>query len=201
LGWYIPLSRLAEDFYFSQHEIGYLEAAALIEFMVETWGWPAYSAFYRDIHPLQGSTVQPGQQGGSQSAAIEAALNRHFGLGLAQLEERFQEALQRQTLTPGSVEDVRLTVKFYDTVRRYQQLLDPSAYFMTAWLPDLSQMRSQGIVADLLRHPSQPENVAVETLLMGADASLQAGDYARLEKQLAAVNALLDAYDGGVPAP
>jgi hypothetical protein len=34
LNWYIPLKSLADDFYASQHEIGYLEGASLIEYMV-----------------------------------------------------------------------------------------------------------------------------------------------------------------------
>ena len=50
LGWYIPLTRLVEDFYQEQHEIGYLQAGALVEFMVENWGWEAFFEFYRDIH-------------------------------------------------------------------------------------------------------------------------------------------------------
>ena len=37
---------------------------------------------------------------------------------------------------PGPVDNLRLTIRLYDTLRRYQQLDDPSAYFLTAWLPD-----------------------------------------------------------------
>ena len=41
LNQYIPLKTLADDFYASQHEIGYLEGASLIEYMVKTYGWDA----------------------------------------------------------------------------------------------------------------------------------------------------------------
>ena len=58
LGWYIPLAELADNFYLSQHEIGYLEGATLIEYMVNTWGWDAFSSFYRDIHACE--RQQPG---------------------------------------------------------------------------------------------------------------------------------------------
>ncbi len=51
MGGYLPLDKLANNFYPSQHESGYLEAGALVEYMVETWGWETFSAFYRDIHP------------------------------------------------------------------------------------------------------------------------------------------------------
>jgi hypothetical protein len=60
-------------------------------------------------------------------------------------------------------------------------------------------MRQKGIVADYLRHPSTPENIALETLLVSADNSLRIGDYARTEKTLEAVNAMLDIFsDGGL---
>ncbi|MEK6222732.1 MAG: hypothetical protein N2D54_10850, partial [Chloroflexota bacterium] len=46
LGWYIPLPELANDFYQHQHEIGYLEVGALIEYMIERWGYEAFEDFY-----------------------------------------------------------------------------------------------------------------------------------------------------------
>ncbi len=183
LGWYLPLDGLVDDFYFSQHEIGYLEAGSLIQFMVSTWGWDQYSAFYRDIHPAESH---------SQAAAIDAALQVHFGIGLSALEEKYLAALRQIKITPENVEDVQQTVTYYDAVRRYQQILDPSAYFLNAWLPDENQMREKGIVADLLRRPSMPPNLALENLLVATDHELLAGHYARVESLLAAVNTSLD---------
>jgi len=190
LGTYLPLKPLIDEFYTSQHEIGYLEAGALVEYMVETWGWQAFSDFYRDIHAVSN---------GSQSQAMEAALRKHFNMSLDDLERGFLSILREQTITSEMTKDVGLTVLYYDTVRRYQELLDPSAYFLTAWLPDGEKMRQKGIVADYLRHPSMPENIALETLLVSADNSLRTGDYARAEKTLDAVNAMLEIYsDGGL---
>ena len=188
---FIPLVRLFDNFYFEQHEIGYLQAGALIEFMVDTWGWPAYSAFYRDIHnPEQTPTPQMG----AHALATDSALRKHFGLGLTELEQRFRAALQTENLSPENVEDVRLTVAFYDAVRLYQQTLDPSAHFLTAWLPDDEQMRQEQIVADYLRRPGLPENLALEAMLGAADEALQAGDFERVEELLTAVNRVLKAY-------
>jgi hypothetical protein len=181
--WYIPLASLADRFYPSQHEIGYLEAGALIETMVDTWGWEAFDRFYRDIHP------HPSQ---SQVEAIDQALQAHFDISLETLEAKFREKLDRQDPEPALVEDVRLTVFFYDTVRRYQQLLDPSAYFQVAWLLDQKKMRQQDIVADYLRHPSEPQNVALETLLVAANEHLLAGNFSETEKILLAVQEELD---------
>lgn len=186
LGWYIPLRQLADDFYPSQHEVGYLEAGALIEYLVDTYGWDAFNAFYRDIH------AAPDQ---SQSGAIDPALIAHFNLSFDQLEENFSAYLKGQAVTEANRADVRLTVAFYDTVRRYQRMLDPSAYFMTAWLPDGAQMRQRNIVADFTRHPDSAVNQGLENLLIEADQALRAGDYSKAEEKIQTVNVFLDILD------
>lgn len=126
---------------------------------------------------------------------MDAALQKHFDLSLEELESQYLAALRQQALTPALVEDVRLTIRYYDTIRRYQKVLDPSAYFLTAWLPDGEEMRSRGIVADFVRRPSAPENIAIETLLVGADKALRSGDFASAEKLLSSSNELLDVYE------
>jgi hypothetical protein len=197
LDWYLPLVPLVDNFYTSAHEIGYLQAGAMVEFMVETWGWEAFSAFYRDVRPSERLADELQGEDISQALALDEATRAHFGLTLDALEARFLEALSEETLKPDLVEDVRLTVVFYDTVRRYQQLLDPSAHFLTAWLPDGAQMREHGIVADYLRRPMEPENIALETMLVAADEYLRNGDYARAEKMLVVINAALDTLEDG----
>jgi hypothetical protein len=183
LGWYQPLEALAEDFYPSQHEIGYMQAGALVEYMVERWGWQAFSRFYRDIRggPRDSGQVDP----------IDEALTRHFDISFDQLEADFLTALRAQTITVQVRDDVRLTVEFYDTARRYQQVFDPSAYYMTAWLPDGKEMRERGIVADYLRHPSSPTNVVLETLLVAAYDQLRAGNYAEARRLVETVDQAL----------
>jgi len=187
---YVPLRDLADDFYFKQHEIGYLEAGSLIEYMVQTWGWDNFSSFYRDMQP---------PENGEQSQAMELALQKHFNISLEALDQQFQAALKSLPLDPKLVEDVQTTVNYYDMVRLYQEELDPSAYFLTAWLPDPAEMRKRGIVADFLRRPSQPENIALETLLVGADHALRHNDYARAQRLTAAVGGALDALDVSSP--
>jgi hypothetical protein len=56
------------------------------------------------------------------------------------------------------------------------------------------------VVADYLRHPSAPENVALETLLVAADLDLRAGDYQATARRLDAVNTVLDALEAGDPS-
>jgi hypothetical protein len=189
---YIPLKILADDFYGSQHEIGYLEGAALIEYMVKTYGLEKFFAFYRDMHNHQDE---------SQSDSISSALQVHFSITLSQLEQDFLATLKNDTNTSGWVDDVRLTVTFYDTMRRYQQLLDPSAYFRTAWLLDNKTMRERGIVADYLRHPHTPVNLALETLFINAHQQMTAQDYTSASQTLDVINSILDAIEHGTTDP
>ncbi len=182
LDWYIPLASLADDFYHHQHEIGYLEAGALVQYLVEAYGWEAFDAFYRQID-LPAS--------GRQSDALDAALRRHFGRGLAEVEQDFLAWLGRQEVDEAIRADLRLTVELYDAIRRYQSLFDPSAYFLTAWLPDGAAMRERGIVADYLRHPAGWRNRVLETLLVDADRALRSGEYWRVRRNIDLVDLLL----------
>ena len=192
LGRYIPLAELADNFYLSQHEIGYLEGAALIEYMVNTWGWEGFSSFYRDMHPAKDN---------SQATAIDTALQQHFQLTFAELEAKFIDALGRIPVTTVLRDDLRLTVGYFDTVRRYQKILDPSAYFATAWLVDAGAMRSRGIVADYVRHPAGAENQALEVMLSNTFIELGLGQYDQVDHVLSAVNAVLDAVQRGDSHP
>ena len=192
LGWYIPLAELADDFYVSQHEIGYLEGGALVQYLVETYGWEAYSNFYRDIHPVEGA---------GQAAALGAGLQAHFGLTLEQTEQAFLAFLRGQPGVEDWVEDVRLTVDYFDTLRRYQELLDPSAYFRTAWLMDGPSMRERGIVGDYLRHPSQPTNLALEAMFISASDRWVNGDPEGASQLLESLNRVLEAVEQGRADP
>lgn len=185
LGGYIPLQELSDDFYPQQHEIGYLEAGALVQFLVEGYGWQAFDTFYRSLPDL-------GDQ--SPSQVLDSALQARFSLTLAALEQDYIAYLQEQTVTEAVREDLRLTIYFYNTVRRYQAGLDPSAHFMTAWLPDAAAMRQKGIVADLLRRPDDWKNRHIESLLVRADEELRAGNYLQTEKTLNRVNQLLNRW-------
>jgi len=175
LGEYIPFQDLANDFYDSQHEAGYLEAASLIEYMVERWSWDEFHAFYRDIHPVSS---------GGDRHAVDIALQKHFHLSFEELEDDFIAHLEDLPALPEMRQDVRETVDFYNSVREYQKELDPSAYFRKVWLPSGDEMRKRGIVADYLRHPDRPENRILETLLAAGDQYLRAGQYERVERLL-----------------
>jgi hypothetical protein len=168
LGWYIPLSTIADDFYNQQHDISYLEAGALVQYLVETYGWGAFNEFYRTI---------PAPENQTNSAVMDNALQDHFGVSFAGLETAYIAYLKSQPISQTERIDLQTTVNFFDTVRRYQEAYDPSAYFQTAWLPDGSVMRQRGIVVDFLRHPEGWDNQLFESLLIRSNRKLFSGNY------------------------
>jgi hypothetical protein len=182
IGAYVPLANLADNFYSWQHEIGYLEASALVNYMLNTWGWNAYNQFYRDIHPVEG---------GSDAAAIDQALQAHFKLSLRQLDDRFFRYLLSLPINPDLEQDVIATVALFDTVRDYQQQLDPSAYFQEVWLPDVAQMRTRGIVADFFRRDETSLDSEIESILVTAGDAWEKGNFSQVEQQLYSIKRLL----------
>ncbi len=168
LGWYLPLGTITDDFYKQQHDISYLEAGTLVEYLVETYGWGAFNEFYRTIPVPENTAI---------SAVLNTAIQDSFGISFDTLESAYLAFLKSQSVSEEVVTDLKLTVSFFDSIRRYQLALDPSAYFLTAWLPDASVMRERAIVADLLRHPSIWENHLFESLLTRSQRELFAGDY------------------------
>lgn len=189
----VPLAELTDSFYPSQHEIGYLEGGAFIQYLVHTYGWDRFNAFYHDIPNPQGDEPQ--------SQVLDTALAAHFERGLSEMEADWHAALRALPVLDEQVSDLLQTVSYYDTARRYQQLIDPSAYFLQAWIPDLPTARRDGIVADYVRHPNAPENVALETMMVAADRALKAGEYAETGRLLAEVNAVLDGVVAERPDP
>ena len=189
MGWYLPLAELADSFYTMQHEIGYLEGAALVDFMVNKYGWAAFNDFYRDIHPHPSD---------SEARAIDEALQEHFHISFQQLEGMFTAELKGMHINPDMRADLIQSVNYYDTVRRYQIMLDPSAYFLTAWLPAGEEMRERGIVADYLRWPEDQRNLEIVELLVEVDQHIRAGNYLQAEKSLWLANQKLDLVENEV---
>ncbi len=184
LDWYVPLEDLSNDFYPTQHEIGYLEGAALIEYLVQTYGQEAFWDFYRAFGEVD--EREP------QADVLDAVLQEQFGVGLAETETAFLRWLEAQPPAPEQARDLQITVYFFDTVRWYQSLYDPTAYFLITWLPNPLVGEERGIEADFLRHPRAPENVALETMLIAARQAQVAGDLDEAEALLEEVNRVLD---------
>lgn len=176
---YVPLTQLINDFYPVQHEIGYLEAAGLVTYLIERGGWATFKEFYSDVSADDGPTL---------ADAVDVNLQRYYGASLAQIEAEWGAMLAGTPVAPTDVDDLRTTIRYYDTVRRYQETYDPTAHYLSAWLPHPTQVREFGNPADLTRRPEGEMNVTLELMLTAADTALRAGDYAR-------ANVILDSVD------
>lgn len=177
---YQPLSQIVNDFYAAQHEIGYMQAAALVAYLDSLLGWETFIDFYFNL-----------PEGPSDEDIISSALEQHFGINLAELEQDFIAHLQ--TLEPDPVVefDVRLTVEAYDMLRRYQTLMIPSAHFRTAWWPPVRSMREGGIVGDYGYREKAPLNVIVEGMFIEVNAAFEAEDYQGVAFALDKINTIL----------
>jgi len=148
LGRWIPLERLVEDFYTYPHEIGYLEAGAFVEELVREGGWPRFRAF------LQAMERRPGEP---DREVLDHALQAIYHQDIRTMEARWLPRLWMDPVDPVQVADLQFTIAFYEAFRAYQRAYDPSAYFLNAWLPDWRQAVREGIVADFMREPEDPE--------------------------------------------
>lgn len=184
---YIPLEELINSFYPVQHEIGYLEAAGLTNYLIKTYGWPQFRAFYSDVTHDDADTL---------AQAVDVNLQKYFGTTLAQVEADWLAYLADLPEDDRSEVDLQTTIRYYDIMRQYQRAYDPTAYFLTAWLPYPQALRETGNPADLTRHPEDDVNVALELMLQDADTTLRAGDYNRASVLLDSVSRVLDG--GGV---
>ena len=182
-GRYVPLAQLIDDFYPVQHEIGYLEAGGFVTYLIDRGGWSRFKEFYSDISASDAPTV---------SAALDLNLQAYYGATLAQLESEWLASLQSRSVNPAAVEDLQTTIRYYDIARRYQELYDPTAHYLSAWLPHPTQVRELGNPADLTRRPEEEINITLEVMLVAADTAARAGDYTRANVILDSVENILD---------
>ena len=150
---YIPLATLETDFYNRQHEIAYLEGAALTQYLIDQDGLARFKR-------LLATPTDP--------API-------YGRSWAELEQAWRTALAATPHSAADAQAVRLRVRYYDAMRHYEETRDPPARVLPdqppgQWGPDL-------IAA--FRHPSaDPANIALEQKLTIAGRALWNRDLA-----------------------
>ena len=167
---YIPLAALADDFYLVQHEIGYLEAGGLVKYLVDTYGWSVYRNFYSDV--TLGNETAP-------SEALDQGFQTHYSKSLSAMESEWLAYLAQIEVSETAVNDLATTIRFYNVMRQYQTQYDPTAHFLTAWLPYPQDVVEKGNPADLTRHPHEEINITLEAMLLAADTTMRDGDYNR----------------------
>jgi hypothetical protein len=180
---FIPLSQLVEDFYPLQHEIGYLQAGAFVTYLIDQFGWPTFADFYSNTSADDATT---------EMQALDLNLQTYYNVSLSDIETEWLHYLQSLSPNANEVLDLETTIRFYDTIRRYQKLYDPSAHYLQAWLPHPHEVRKEGNPADLTRHPQSEINITLEVMFQAVDASMKTSDYNRANVMLDSIDRILD---------
>lgn len=189
---YLPLESIANDFYNAQHELAYLEAGALMEYLTLRWGWQRVWETYLEM------TLRKDE---SHLQAIDRALRAKLGISFQQLEDDYLTTLESLEENLQFAWDIETMELYYETLRSYQQQLDPAAYYRTAWMLDAAQMRQKGIIADYFRHPRRAENLVIELLLNEAGRARRANEYNRFREINEAITSTLDYFKGNATNP
>jgi hypothetical protein len=186
-GYYMPLHELIDDFYHAQHEASYSQAAGFVSYLIDTYGWSTFRAFYSDVTADDAPTL---------TDAVDLNLQTYYGKTLAEMEAQWLAYLG--TLPPDRTEvtDLLTTIRYYDVMRSYQIAYDPTAFFLTSWLPAPQDVRENGNSADLTRHPRSEINLALEVMLQAADMAIRTSDYQLANILLDSITRVLD--NGGV---
>lgn len=182
---YIPLDQLVENFYDKQHETGYLEAAGLIEYLVETQGQDRLKTLFSNLQRRRGDRDRQVLEHGFQAA---------YGKSVAEIDADYRAWLAETPPNPTQARDLTNTARLFDLMRSYQQTLDPTAYFRTPWMPPIEEAERRGLVADYLRHPRSDVNQAIEALFLRAADEQAAEDYDSMEQTLDVVDGILAAH-------
>jgi hypothetical protein len=172
---YVPLAELANGFRAQQPEVASLEAGALVAYLADTYTWQQVVVLYAVRRDARGAEW------------LDQALRLVFNTGLEEVEQDFIAWLQSHP-SGEQLDDLRLTIELYETIRRYQALYAP---YQEA-LPPFNQAFEMGLTADFMRESTAPENVALEAMFVAAHQALAEGRYIGVEALLDAVNATLD---------
>ncbi len=183
MGQYIPLAQLIDNFYPVQHEIGYLQAAAFVQYLVEGQGWERFKAFYGDVTADDAPTL---------AEAVDVNLQIYYGRTLAEVEQDWLASLAQKPASKADLDDLQTTLRYYDMMRRYQLAYDPTAYFLTAWLPYPEDVVDKGNPADFTRHPQDEINVVLEVMFQSVDGALRSAEFQRANALLDSIERVLD---------
>ncbi|HET6444514.1 MAG TPA: hypothetical protein VFI27_08015 [candidate division Zixibacteria bacterium] len=183
IGHYEALDQIINDFVGTQHEVGYLEGAGFIDYLVDTYGWDLVKTFYGQTSANDGETL---------TEAVDVNMRRVFSKPLEQIESEWIAHLRNAPRDKDAMDNLRATLRYYDLVRRYQADFDPAAYYLTTWLPDPEIALLQGATADFSRQRTSPINVALETMLVSAGSSFRQSEYEKAYALMDSVERVLN---------
>jgi len=175
---YLPLGALADDFRGYQHEAAYLEAGALVYYLINTHGLNSFLAMIGR------------EQAGAGAEWLDAAFQQQYGLTLAMVERDFRAWLAEQDAAT-QLDDLRVTLALYPVLRRYQDLYAP---FEMA-LPLAEDPYASSLISSYIREPTDPENAAMEAMLFDAQRALRAQKYDSAEEFIGTLESALRSGD------
>jgi hypothetical protein len=154
--------------FIGQHELDYLYPAAMLTYIVETYGMDKMWEFLASDDNPQDD--QPG--------SLEAALQATFGISLQDFNQDFQAWLESQD-SGEQLEDLRLTIELQDLRRKYQERYVPPPLFLFG---EASKAADPDYLPVVIREASAPANIAVELMIANGQQAIIEGDYARAEE-------------------
>lgn len=148
----------------SQHEIVYLHQAAVIDYMIETYGWEEL----RDYVQADSEVSNPAP--GERDEIFQQAL----GISWRAFNEDFVEWLKAHD--PGQqIQDLELTVELQELRRTYQEKYAPWPRFLLG-TADETFARPEYLRVNI-REPRMPAHIATELLIANAQQALNDGRY------------------------
>jgi len=190
---YIPLCQLRYDFYSAQHEIAYQEGASFVGYLIRTYGLESFKQIYKTQQPQRGD--QP-----TNVAAFCATEDQRIvaptGKTASALEQAWLAYLKTIHPTTEQRQAWELTIRFFDTMRRYQETLDRPARD----LPPPPKTWSRATAANFLNAATGRRATVMETMLGAAETAIQQSDVAHATELLDAIEHSL-AADGAPVDP
>jgi hypothetical protein len=147
-----------------QHEIIYLHQAAMINYIINTYGWDALWAYVQADSKQSGTTLEQRDE----------FMQETLGVSQDEFQRDFVAWLRAQE--PGEqVQDLLLTVELQDLRRGYQQQYAPWPQFLLGYSED-SFARPEYLRVNI-REPRSPAHIATELLIANAQKALTGGQY------------------------
>lgn len=173
---YLPVVTLVEDFYTHQHEVAYLEAGALVSYLIDRLGWEALPAFCDAASDgaladaADGARWEEGLKavGMADATAFESAWHAWLLQG---------PAVAGGAVTAGALD---LELRLMEAMRAYQLVHDPAAHYLEGILFSPAEAERLGITADFVRRPRSADAIGYELVLALAQDALNDGDVALL---------------------
>ncbi len=182
---YVPLCQLRYDFYAAQHEVAYQQGASFSGYLIRSYGLEAFRQIYAAQQPQRGDhDIDIATFCDEDNRRIVAPTGKTAG----QLEQDWLSYLKSISPTDEQRRTWELTVRFFDTMRRYQERFDLPARD----LPPRPDTWDRATAAKFLNAAAGQRAMMLETMLSAVQPAIRRGDPAQAEALLGAIEASID---------